>query len=264
MTFITSLSVDDLTRYSSLVREGIRIRRHLDLLRWLQGEVQHFLPHEIMIAAWGDFGLGLIHYDIVSKLPGVRTQFSDPEMLRRLLCGLFKRWVELGREPYSLRVGTPGFSLDDSRLQCALGSALENMRSAMVHGIYDERGRHDCLYVAFSLRDKPDGLTSTALAYLLPYLDTALRQVTHTLDQHPTDQVEDAATELGEEFSLSERESEVMSWVRMGKTNAEIGIILNISAFTVKNHLQNIFKKMGVYNRTQAVSRLEQGGAVDA
>ena len=78
------------------------------------------------------------------------------------------------------------------------------------------------------------------------------------------DRVEDAATELGEEFSLSERESEVMSWVRMGKTNAEIGIILNISAFTVKNHLQNIFKKMGVYNRTQAVSRLEQGGAVDA
>ena len=43
----------------------------------------------------------------------------------------------------------------------------------------------------------------------------------------------------------------------MGKTNAEIGSILCISSFTVKNHLQNIFKKLDVYNRVQAVSKIE-------
>ena len=43
----------------------------------------------------------------------------------------------------------------------------------------------------------------------------------------------------------------------MGKTNAEIGIILSISAFTVKNHMQHIFKKLDVYNRTRAVSKME-------
>jgi DNA-binding CsgD family transcriptional regulator len=49
-----------------------------------------------------------------------------------------------------------------------------------------------------------------------------------------------------------------MDWVRMGKTNAEIGSILSISSFTVKNHLQHIFKKLDVYNRMQAVSKIER------
>jgi DNA-binding CsgD family transcriptional regulator len=49
-----------------------------------------------------------------------------------------------------------------------------------------------------------------------------------------------------------------MNWVKMGKTNAEIGSILSISAFTVKNHLQHIFKKLDVYNRMQAVSKIER------
>ena len=48
-----------------------------------------------------------------------------------------------------------------------------------------------------------------------------------------------------------------MEWVRMGKTNQEIGMILNISAFTVKNHLQRIFKKLDAMNRAQAVGLIE-------
>jgi DNA-binding CsgD family transcriptional regulator len=52
-----------------------------------------------------------------------------------------------------------------------------------------------------------------------------------------------------------------MDWVRMGKTNAEIGSILSISSFTVKNHLQHIFKKLDVYNRMQAVSKIERNAS---
>jgi DNA-binding CsgD family transcriptional regulator len=52
------------------------------------------------------------------------------------------------------------------------------------------------------------------------------------------------------------RELEIMDWVRKGKTNQEIGMILNISVFTVKNHLQRVFKKLDVLNRAQAVARI--------
>jgi DNA-binding CsgD family transcriptional regulator len=38
----------------------------------------------------------------------------------------------------------------------------------------------------------------------------------------------------------------------MGKTNWEISTILNISPTTVKNHVQNIIRKLGVENRGQA------------
>jgi len=53
------------------------------------------------------------------------------------------------------------------------------------------------------------------------------------------------------------REVDIMEWVRKGKTNQEIGMILDISAFTVKNHVQRIFKKLDVVNRAQAVAKIE-------
>ncbi|HCN68831.1 MAG TPA: hypothetical protein DIT03_11325, partial [Candidatus Accumulibacter sp.] len=52
--------------------------------------------------------------------------------------------------------------------------------------------------------------------------------------------------------SLSSREREILQWVRRGKTNVEIGMILGISGFTVKNHLKSIFQKINVSNRAQA------------
>jgi DNA-binding CsgD family transcriptional regulator len=40
-----------------------------------------------------------------------------------------------------------------------------------------------------------------------------------------------------------------------GRTNLEIAAALGISPFTVKNHVQRIFRKVGVTNRTQAAAR---------
>src|SRR5574340_1143782 len=77
MNFSSSLSGDHFQRYFRIVQEGLTVRRHIDLLRWLQGEVQHYLPHEIMLAAWGDFDSNAACYDIVSSLPGVRTAQSE-------------------------------------------------------------------------------------------------------------------------------------------------------------------------------------------
>ena len=56
----------------------------------------------------------------------------------------------------------------------------------------------------------------------------------------------------GTEVPLSPREQEVADWVAQGKTNEEIAIILGISAHTVKNHLDKIFRKLGVDNRCGA------------
>ncbi len=52
---------------------------------------------------------------------------------------------------------------------------------------------------------------------------------------------------------LSPREREVIHWLRTGKSNEEIGIILGISHHTVKNHLERIFQKLGVNNRYEAM-----------
>lgn len=55
---------------------------------------------------------------------------------------------------------------------------------------------------------------------------------------------------------LSKREHEVLHWVGEGKRNAEIATILGLSAHTVRNHLENIFAKLGVETRTAAAGML--------
>ena len=58
--------------------------------------------------------------------------------------------------------------------------------------------------------------------------------------------------------ALSERERQIMHWIALGKTNPEIGCILHISEFTVKNHIKSIFAKLDVSNRAQAVAKLNR------
>jgi DNA-binding CsgD family transcriptional regulator len=53
---------------------------------------------------------------------------------------------------------------------------------------------------------------------------------------------------------LTPREREVLDWVANGKTNQEIGEILKASPRTIQKHLENIFPKLRVDNRTAACS----------
>lgn len=55
-----------------------------------------------------------------------------------------------------------------------------------------------------------------------------------------------------EKASLTEREKEVLDLVAEGMLNKEIAKKLFLSEKTVKNHLNTIFKKIGVTNRTNA------------
>ncbi len=59
---------------------------------------------------------------------------------------------------------------------------------------------------------------------------------------------------------LSEREAEVLGLVAEGLTNQNIADRLVISITTVKTHVGNIYQKLGVTNRTQAVARAEALG----
>ncbi|QAA32498.1 LuxR C-terminal-related transcriptional regulator [Clostridium manihotivorum] len=57
---------------------------------------------------------------------------------------------------------------------------------------------------------------------------------------------------------LSERETEVLNLVKLGYTNTEIGERLFISTGTVKRHIINIYSKLDVHTRTQAVLKASE------
>lgn len=59
---------------------------------------------------------------------------------------------------------------------------------------------------------------------------------------------------------LTEREREVLALMVDGKSNAQIADILVLSPKTVSNHISNIFNKLQVVDRAQAVSRARQAG----
>ena len=60
---------------------------------------------------------------------------------------------------------------------------------------------------------------------------------------------------LKNSLPVTNREAEVLMWIARGKTNREIGQIIATSPRTVNKHLEQIYKKLGVENRTSAAAR---------
>jgi LuxR family maltose regulon positive regulatory protein len=69
-------------------------------------------------------------------------------------------------------------------------------------------------------------------------------------------------TEDGLPITLSAREVEVLKLIAEGKSNQEISTELYLALNTVKRHAYNIYAKLGVQKRTQAVSIARKLGLI--
>ncbi|MDC4203036.1 MAG: response regulator transcription factor [Candidatus Manganitrophus sp.] len=86
------------------------------------------------------------------------------------------------------------------------------------------------------------------------------RKILGEFSQLETEQVKKAPRQM---YNLSGREVDVLRRVAKGKTNKEIASELHLSEKTIKNHVRNIFHKMGVYDRTEAAMKGVQEGIID-
>jgi DNA-binding CsgD family transcriptional regulator len=59
----------------------------------------------------------------------------------------------------------------------------------------------------------------------------------------------------GEFFALTDREAEVLSWIAKGKSSRDIATILTCSPRTITKHLEQVYHKLQVENRTTAAMR---------
>jgi len=240
-----TFSAEEAACFMRVVTEAGRIRRHADLYRWLGGDVQQLLPHEIMLSAWGDFSAWNLKLDLVSGLPGVRTAALGQCSLNAQVREAYERWIDGARNPLVLSMADMAAAQDTC--QCALHSALQGMRSVLVHGVQDRRAEHESLFLAFS----PGSFTKARnLEALFGQIDQAFRRVPALPLREPR-----LCSGHASVLELSAREIEVLEAMCRGRTNLEIAATLLISPFTVKNHVQRIFRKIGVNNRTQAAAR---------
>ena len=101
--------------------------------------------------------------------------------------------------------------------------------------------------VSMNLKDRtlPNGMHLIYIGQIGPdeYL---LRLVEGGLD--------DDRTVLKQKLAVTKREAEVLLWIARGKSNRDIAEILDLSPRTVNKHLEQIYAKLGVENRTSAAA----------
>lgn len=233
---------------SRVVERSFTIARHIDYFLWMQETVAEHLPHDVLIAAWGDFNKGRLNYDVASNVPGVRTQaLGDQDIaVDTLMTDLYKKWLANGKKWFMIK------QFDASKLcvaqQDSVLKKLGGMKNIIVYGMTDTRGKEDSLYVFFN-SDVTVEISHSLMGMLMPHVDAALRRVEWLSTSRNDDE-----SDLNE-YDLTEREHEILRWVKTGKTNFEIGSIMQISPNTVKNHLKRIFTKLEVSSRAQAVAK---------
>ena len=244
-------STSDFNGLLDAISKSHSIRKHFDFYQWQQNYVNDFIPHDILIAAWGDFKTGDLHFDISSSILAVRAHqlTNGTQEVSPIMTELFNRWERNSdcwyfSEDFSNSKVNLNYSTDDKII-----SALKEMGTVLVYGFRDKRGENDVLYAFFNSNCHLKTDTSV-LSLLMPHVDAALRRI----DCIP-EKVTKKIVNMPRLNMISGRESQVLDLVVQGKTNVEIADSLFISLNTVKNHLKNIFRKMDVSSRAEAVAK---------
>jgi len=168
----------------------------------------------------------------------------------RMRSPLFHRWVE-SQLPQTLDFKHHPIQPPLSPITPYLDFSLCNVMS---HGVIDFSQRY-ATYFGFAQIPERIGLHHISLLEILaPHLHVAYTR----LDSVKTillSTIDAGCVNHGNMQTLSAREREVLHWLFVGKSNWDIGGILNISENTVKNHVQRIIKKLNANNRQHAVAK---------
>lgn len=224
-----------------VIEAGTRVADAHRLFLWTQGQLQALLPHRVLVAVRcapdGQPG----------RIECVHGAVLDGDTLRRLGAlqdGLAARIARCcpdgGRWPAPHGdAGAAGAMLTPFGADLvALGfdNVLVGGTGRLAEGA--------SVILLFDVAGGPDARHAYFLDLLMPYLHLALMRLPPS-----------ARPQAMPARPLSAREAAIMGWLQAGKSNREIGHILDISALTVKNHLQRIYRLLGVANRAHALAR---------
>jgi transcriptional regulator EpsA len=244
-------SPEETAKFMRIVRQTLRLKSHRELFQLLQsGDLQDLIPHQVFIAAWGNVDGSALKVDVASAIPGMRTaNVNKCRFLAALIDGLHEKWVVEGRRPMMLD-STMDLTPKSAECNCAMHIFLRDRWSLIMHGIDNARDLNTSLYLAFNTGPVPSGPAAKRLLFMADHvitqLDAGFRRIAPLRASKPANDYEEL---------LSAREQEVLLLTAEGGSNAAISKILRISAFTVKNHMQRILRKLGAKNRTEAVAK---------
>lgn len=240
--------LDPVDRESLLLNLDASLRVHAweQFFGWTQGLLQSVVKHDLLVCALRGGDAASFHIDSLA-MPSIDPASIDAILHQdtTILPQLVRAWEENECHAFMCDAG-----IENPLSGSALARELDRQQAGtvVVHGTHDVLGKPASLFV-FACPPKAVGPIQLFLIELIvPFLHLA-RLRAQTRQQH-------AAGPLARDAELlSPREKEILRWVHRGKTNIEIGAILDISPFTVKNHVQRTLRKLDVQNRTQAIGK---------
>jgi len=240
------LSMADSATLVSAITDAVVVRRRFQFFAWTQGHLQTLLPHGVLVCGLPrGTGTGMF-FDYFHNVPLPTSALSRLCHPRDgVAVAMLEAWRGQGGDPLIIQSGQTRTAGLYAQLQdLGLGATL-------AHGIPFEQssvGAHG-FFAFVSLAKPPDARESAIATMVVPFVfSTYCRALSR--DRTPI-----TVSVTPSDGALSEREVEILHWVREGKSNHEIGMVLSISPLTVKNHIQRILKKLQASNRTQAVSK---------
>lgn len=232
-----------------IIESAAQVRDVRQFFLWSQGQLQSLLPHQLMVCMQFDPDGAL------QRLEALHASVMDEALLARLCDPQTGLALRLARHcstvealPCIMEVqgAAPGAALAPLLGELA-GCGYDNV---LAHGSGPVAGGAT-VFVLFGLPMRPGARHAYFLSLLLPHLHLQLLQLARPVPQRGSARRATPAASR----ALSARELQIVHCLREGKRNDEIGLILGISALTVKNHLQRIYKVLEVRNRTEAVAR---------
>ncbi len=242
MTTNTSgLTPEEVAVFLEMAEVSLRVIRREQLFSWLQGSFQYLFPHEVVICGISSSAGGDYLFESFSSINYPENLTREATCVRSGVVWRVMSCWQQARRPVLLGNGLlPGdygsylvpFSYTETNL------AEMELHNIAAHGM-GQSGSVATFFCFSRVPQQPGKTHARLLELLMPYLHSALIRVAgHSAD-----------VQFGQ---ITEREREVLQWLKMGKTNWEIAQILGISPNTVKNHVQNILRKLKVQNRSHA------------
>lgn len=130
------------------------------------------------------------------------------------------------------------------------------LRNTLANAMYDRHGRASNYFIFARLKEEVGPTQANLVELVTPNICTAIAR---SLDHTETGPAKFAGAI---EKIISTRQRDILHWMYHGKTNPEIGYILEMNEETVKYHVEQLMKKLKVSSRTQAVAKAVEFGLI--
>jgi transcriptional regulator EpsA len=243
-----------------VIAESLRISQRTHLFNWLQSGFQYLLGHELMICGIKTSENDTYEYEFYTS-SRYFNEYQFNEAIKQdsgIVSQLINTWKKTGLPLFVNNQLKPaeynGYTILNFDERVLKDSELHNF---VAHGFGDHHSKISTFVIFARLTKQPNTNHAHILELIMPHLHCALIRVASN-----SGNVVINSNKLVKK--ITGREAEVLQWVHLGKTNWEISTILNVSPLTVKNHVQNILRKLDVQNRGQAAIKASKLGLVKA